>query len=929
MIRRFISSFLDVRKGEALLTFLMFSYYYLILVTYYLLKPARDSLFLVKLGPTQLPWVFILTALIIAPITTVYARASRSLQLTRLIYVTSAILIVNLVVLRWLLDMEMPWVFYVFYIWVSIYGALTASQYWLFANAVYDPAQGKRLFALLNLGGILGAMTGGEVTRFFIKNLGVSTEDLLFFCVAFVAAFTVLVSLVWRVVLKDRREGRAPKKSAAKGEEKEKLTELFSMIKRSRHLMYLVGIIALTMATASFVDFQFKTVSVGAYPEKEDLTSFLGLFYGRLSLVSLVLQVVFAYKILRVLGVTGIVMFLPLGLLFGSVAMFIFPGLIAAVVLRGADGAFKYSLDKTGRELMFLPIPLEVKKRTKVFIDMFVDRWFRGVAGAALLLFTVVLGLSVRQLSIVVVIMLAVWITLVVLIRKEYVHAFRIALEKREIDPSQLTVNITDAATVRTLREALHSRNEREIVYALDLLATAGDKSLLEELESLLSHRSSEVRAKALHLMSTVGSDSHVALAEPLIRDDDPQVRLEALRFMAGRADHDPLDVFRKSAESEPQVAATALRYIGGHGTMEQRRAVGVDAGAVSGLIERSRGAADGEAIRVETARAIGDLGEAAAVLDVHGVLHELLDDPSDRVVAAALLSMGKTRDREHVTTLVESIRDRRRRKHARDGLVAYGDGVVGTLSDILGDDRADIVIRRYLPVVLSRIPTQKSVDALSGNLTVADTSVRFRIVKALNTLRRRYPDLEIKEEAVDDAFVEETRIYYEILQISSLHGKGVESEADALLKRALDERLTLNLERIFRLLGLSYPPNDIYSAYLGIVGAEKNRHASAFEFLDNVVGKNVKKYLFPIIDRISETVSIERGQELFGFEIKSKEEALLHVMRGPDAWLKACALHCVTADDTEEVKRAAAGAVRDPDPLVVETAKLALERIA
>jgi ATP/ADP translocase/HEAT repeat protein len=904
----------------------MFFYYYLVLVTYYLLKPARDSLFLVKLGAAQLPWVFILTALIIAPITTVYARASRSLKLTRLIYVTSAILIVNLVVLRWLLDQEQSWVFYLFYMWVSIYGALTASQYWLFANAVYDPAQGKRLFALLNLGGILGAMTGGEVTRFIVKNLGVSTEDLLFFCIVFVAAFTVLVRLVWRLVLKDRREGKAPKKSSAKAEEKEKFTEMFSMIKRSRHLMYLVGIIALTMATASFVDYQFKTVSVQAYPAKEDLTSFLGLFYGRLSLVSLVLQVVFTYKILRVLGVTGIVMFLPLGLLFGSAAMFIFPGLVAAILLRGADGAFKYSLDKTGRELLFLPIPLEVKKRTKVFIDMFVDRWFRGMAGGALLLFTVVLGLTVQQLSLVVIVMLAVWVTLVILIRKEYVHTFRIALEKREIDPSQLTINITDAATVSTLRESLRSGNEREIVYALDLLSTAEDEALLEELEPLLDHQSAEVRLRALRLMSAVGTEASAPAAEPLIRDADPGVRLEALRFAAEQAGLNPVELFEKAANDEPRVAATALRYIGEYGTAAQRAAVGPD--VVSTLLERSRGLENGDEVRVETARAVGAMGTAAAGYEVHGVLFGLLDDPSEQVAAESLLSMGKTRDRRYVPTLVDNLRDRHRRKHARDALVDYGDGVVGTLGDILGDGRADIVIRRYLPFVLSRIPTQKSVDALTGNLTSVDTSVRFRVVKALNVLRRRYPDLKIQEEAIDHAFFEETRIYYEILQISSLQGNGDKSEADALLGKALHERLNLNLERIFRLLGLNYPPSDIYSAYLGIVSSQKDRQASAIEFLDNVVGKNVKKYLFPIIDRISEAVAIKRGQELFGFEIESREAALLGLMNGPDAWLKACALNCVTNSDPEEIKLAAERAVRDPDPVVVETAKLALSRL-
>jgi len=915
--------FLDIRKGEALLTFLMFSYYYLVLVTYYLLKPARDSLFLVKLGAEQLPLVFILTALIIAPITTVYSQASRSLRLSHLIYITSAILIVNLVALRWLLGLEASWVFYVFYIWVSIYGALTASQYWLFANAVFDPAQGKRLFVLLNLGGILGAMTGGEVTSVIVSKFGVETEDLLFFCIAFIAAFTVIVGMAWRLVLKNRREGVAPKKRVAKDEAKEKFTDMFAMIKRSRHLLYLVGIIALTMATASFVDYQFKTISVQSFPEKQQLTSFLGTFYGRLSLVSLLLQVVFSYRILRVFGVTGIVMFLPLGLLFGSVAMFIFPGLVAAILLRGADGAFKYSLDKTGRELLFLPVPLEVKKRTKVFIDVFVDRWFRGLAGGGLLLCTVVLGLTIRQLSLVVIGMLAVWVTLVVLIRKQYVNAFRMALARREIDASQLTINITDAATVRTLREALRGGNEREISYALNLLSAADDKSLLEDLGPLLRHDSGEIRLKTLQLISRLDPDAQVSNIVELMRDEDPEVRLAAIRSIELREDLDAVATLVREASSDgdPRVKASEIRF-------RAEKLGQVDSEIVASLVEQSREHPAGEEVRVEVARSIGALAGAAAA-DTRDLVKKLLADESDRVTAETIVGIGHTRDRDYVPTLIDFLREQRRRKFARDALVEFGDGVVGTLSDVLGDDRSDIAIRRYIPVVLSRIPTQKSVDSLSLNLTAVDSTIRYRIVKALNRLRQRYPDLRIKEEAIDDAFVEETKIYYEILQISSMQKSNNTSEAEALLARALDERLNLNLERIFRLLGLNYPAKDIYNAYLGIVSPYKDRHASAVEFLDNVVGKNVKKYLLPIIDRISEAVAIKRGQELFGLEVKTRDDALLKLIDGSDAWLKTCAIYCVTQADSEEVQRAARGALRDPDPIVVETAKLVLARLS
>ena len=158
----------------------MLSSYYLILLSYYLLKPARDSLFLVRVSSEMLPLVFIITALVTAPVVTLYSRASRSLKLNRLIIFTLAIIIVNLFILRWLVQISSAWVYYLFYTWVSIYGVLTTSQFWLLANAVYNSAQAKRVFTLLGLGGIIGAFTGGQVTSFLVKALDVGTENLLF-----------------------------------------------------------------------------------------------------------------------------------------------------------------------------------------------------------------------------------------------------------------------------------------------------------------------------------------------------------------------------------------------------------------------------------------------------------------------------------------------------------------------------------------------------------------------------------------------------------------------------------------------------------------------------------------------------------------------------------------------------------------------------
>jgi len=912
-LRRFIKSIVEVRRGEVQITLLMLAYYYLVLLTYYLLKPARDSLFLVELGAGQLPVVFMITALVIVPLTSLYSSASRSLRLTHLVYASTGIFALSLAVLRWMLTLHSGWVFYVFYVWVTIFGALTASQYWLFANAVFTPTQAKRVFGFLNIGGILGAMTGGEVTGFLVRTLGMKTEDLLWVCLACVAGFAPLSRAVWRRHVRGSQEEKGRARRAGR-EEHESFARMLRLIRSSRHLSYLVGIVALTMATASFVDYQFKTASLAAFPETERLTSFLGVFYGRVSLVSLLLQVVFAYRFVRVVGVTGVVMLLPLSLIAGSGFMMVAPGLMAAALLRGADGAFLYSIDKTGRELLFLPIPLDIKKRTKVFIDVFVDKWFRGVAGGVLLLLTTVLGMSVRQLSGVVIGLSAVWLVLAVLIRREYVDAFRRAVARRELDPGQLTVNISDAATIRLLRDHLAGGGEREVVYALDMLAGVDDRALADDLRRLLDHPSDEVKKRALEHLRRLGVEPDGGGLDALVRAADPDVRLAAVRF-AAMGDGGEARLRAYLDDADPRVAVSALRCAAEEG----RRAV-VERARVEVLASVAGEARD--EVRVEVARSLGALGEPG----LGDVIESLAADASRRVAGEALLAMGEARDPAYMPELIARLADPALRASARAALSRFGNDAVDALGGLLADESSDVAVRRHLPGVLSRIATQPSADALTSALGRGDPTMRYRVVKARNKLRRRYPNLGIDGARVHAAFVDEAREYYAILGAAAQRRTHRGRASDRLLSRALGERLDYTLERMFRLLGLRYPADDVYNAYLGVVSAARERRSSAVELLDNVLDSASKRYLLPIIDGGSEAATLARGRELFEVDAGTGDDSLERLIRGSDAWLRACALLCARGTTSPALRRAAEDARRDRDAVVAQTAALVLD---
>jgi len=929
-MKKFFRTYIDIRQGELNITLLLLANIYIILLAYYFLKPARDSLFLVKLGAEQLPYVFILTAIVIVPITTFYSWASRSLKLNRLINYTLFILILCLFGLRYLMTLPYDWVPYVFYTWVSIYGALSTSQFWVLANAVYTATQAKRLFAFLALGGIFGAWTGGEVTSIIIKIFNVSTEDLLLFCVGFLAISIILTTTIWNVKKKEIEQSSRKQKKGT--EQKESFLQMFSSIKKSKHLLLIAGIISITMMVASLVDFQFKAVSTEYFKDavsgevnKSELTAFLGTFYGRLSLISILLQLVVAQRFLRLLGVGGVILFLPIGLLLGSVAMFAYIGLITAVILRGSDGALKYSLDKTGRELLFLPVPLDLKKRTKVFIDMFVDRSARGLSGALLLLLINVFNYetnpiqAIRLMSLVVIGFLAVWIILALVMRKEYVNTFRVAIEKRQINLDEIRQQINESSTIDILIASLKSNNEREICYALGMLSGVKNELLLEPLKRLLNHESDEVRLSTIKLLKNIEDNSMIPDIKKFLDDKNSDIRIEAMHYLYQHLQndsHEMLITYLNHPKVIYQVAAVSC--IAEYGDSELKLLITED--LISKLLNDK--SENREEILSLTASALGKLGNR----NYSQFIVQLLNNSSGKVVNEVIKCISLLRDREYVVWLLNALADKKYRFEARQALASFGEGVVGTLNDYLVDDKTNWEIRKNIPGVLSLIHEQASIDILLRALPRSRPNLKYFIVKALNRLRNNCQDLKIHSKQIDDALILETKNYYELSQILIKQNDNDLPEG-RLLKRALEEKLDDNLEIIFRLLGLNYSSKDIFSAYKGIVSDIASQRASAVEFLDNLLKKDVKKYLYPIVDEDSPERIIKRGQELFGIKKLGKEESIINLINGNDRWLKALAIFNTQHINSDAITKRVENQLNDSDPVVRETAEFVLNK--
>jgi hypothetical protein len=272
------------------------------------------------------------------------------------------------------------------------------------------------------------------------------------------------------------------------------------------------------------------------------------------------------------------------------------------------------------------------------------------------------------------------------------------------------------------------------------------------------------------------------------------------------------------------------------------------------------------------------------------GAMHQLLLDPDPRVAAVACRSAAELQDRTYLDALLRLLPKAKLRADAIDALAAYGDRIIGTLGDVLLDTTMPIAVRRQIPRVLQRIHHQRSVDVLIQALAEPDLSVRTSAIRSLHVLREAAPKMNYGRESVMHHIHSEARYYYEMSAALAPFRDKHDTPAARILASTLESRLRSTLERLFRLLGLRYPPKEIYAAYLAVNrGGKTDEFTAALEFLDNVLERELKRILLPMLDEDARVSQV--GRDIFGVEARDAQTALKELMRSGDSWLVACAI--------------------------------------
>lgn len=374
---RAMRPFADVRSGEALTALLFSASLFVGLFAYYVLKTVREPLVLVTGGAELRSYATGVQAVVLLAAVPLYARLSARLDRRTLVLGTSVFFLGCLELFSIAAWLRLPYVGFAFFVWLGVYVLTSVAQLWSLANDVYPEARGTRLFPLVAVGAPLGSALGALAAAHLFSGSGVAgIEGLLQ-----LAAGLLLVQLVLLWLLLRRPEATAPTPPM-------KPANGLSVVLASpslRALAILVVVLNLVNTMGEYLLSRSIVAEAGtalasaitagaSIPDEAAFrTDFIRTTYGDFYLVvnigSVLLQAFLASRVVKVAGVRGTLLVLPIVALGTYALAFAGAGFLMLRAVKAIENATDYSLQNTGKALVWLPHGREAKYAGKQVVD--------------------------------------------------------------------------------------------------------------------------------------------------------------------------------------------------------------------------------------------------------------------------------------------------------------------------------------------------------------------------------------------------------------------------------------------------------------------------------------------------------------------------------------------------------------------------------
>jgi AAA family ATP:ADP antiporter len=427
VLDRVLRVFGDVRPGEAVTVLMMLFSLFLLLVGYAVAKVVREPLILTTGGAEMASYASAAQALTLMGFVPLYGWLASRVDRLRLITFFLLFFLACVELFNLGLRVRVPYLGFVFFVWVGIFSLATIAQFWSYANDVHTQEDGERLFPIIAIGATAGSPLGAKIASILFRE-GVSPANMLH-----ITAVLLLLHLGLYWMVNERLQSRA----AVRRTEIQPLGKEggFALVAKSRYLMLaavVLVILNIVNTTGEYLNRRFVSAAADqAAADPEAREAFIGAVMGdyqfAASVGAVILQAFVASRLVRLAGFPGAIMALPLISLSAYSIVAAGAGFALFRWAKISENATDYSIMNTARHMLWLPTTREEKYKAKQALDTFFVRAGDLLSAGIVFVGTAWLSLSVRGFALVNVVLALVWLAL----------AWKVAQENRRLRDAQ------------------------------------------------------------------------------------------------------------------------------------------------------------------------------------------------------------------------------------------------------------------------------------------------------------------------------------------------------------------------------------------------------------------------------------------------------------------------------------------------------------
>lgn len=352
-----------------------------------------------------------------------------------------------------LIAMFRYWTFSIFYIMSELWSsAILSMLFWGFANEVTAIGEAKRFYVLIALGLNVAAIVSGQVSVFltseFLRTWLTITDNSwhqsIILLTTAVLCCGLIIMGIYKYTTKRLLKGASadvhlePKKKI-----KMSMRENFSLIARSKYLLYLTIIVLAYNIVINLIEVIWKDQVRQLYPQPNDFTAYMSQITTITGIISVFVSLFLSGYLFRKYGWTLAALITPIILLITSIAFFIFffghESLIGMLSILGTSPlalvvffgsmqnclarASKFTLFDATKEIAFIPLSLEDKIKGKAAIDGIGSRIGKSAGSLihqGLLVIFVTISASAHIVAGILFVVIALWLIAVFSLGKRF-----------------------------------------------------------------------------------------------------------------------------------------------------------------------------------------------------------------------------------------------------------------------------------------------------------------------------------------------------------------------------------------------------------------------------------------------------------------------------------------------------------------------------